>query len=234
MIRLGLVVLMAMAAIAAGCGDDDGGGNGDGAAGAATTEDAMTEESGDAMEKDRDAMKEDGDAMEEDGARKKDGDAMKQDGDAMRQTEGAAMREEGATAAASGRRRARGRGRGRGRGRTIRAVRSEYGRVVADGKGEAFYLFDKERGSRSRCYGDCAVAWPPVLTRGRPRAGRGVKASRLGTTRRRGGRLQVTYGGHPLYYYKDDSPGTILCQNVDEFGGLWLVVKPSGRPVRGR
>ena len=63
-------------------------------------------------------------------------------------------------------------------------------------------------------------------------AGRDVTASRLGTVRRRDGRRQVTYAGHPLYYYVSDSPGRILCQSVNEFGGFWLVVKPSGAPVR--
>ena len=117
------------------------------------------------------------------------------------------------------------------KGRVIKAVGSEYGKVVADAKGEAFYLFDKEDGPKSECYGACAKAWPPVLTSGKPRAGKGVKASLLGTTKRKNGKLQVTYAGQPLYYYVDDSPGTILCQNVDEFGGLWLVVKPNGAPV---
>lgn len=117
------------------------------------------------------------------------------------------------------------------KGRLIKAVGSEYGRVVADGKGEAFYLFDREDTARSECYGDCAVAWPPVLTKGKPRAGEGVERRLLGTTKRRDGKRQVTYAGHPLYYYKDDSPGTILCHDVDEFGGLWLVVEPNGQPV---
>lgn len=117
------------------------------------------------------------------------------------------------------------------KGRAIKTVGSEYGRVVADAKGEAFYLFDKENGPKSECYGACARAWPPVLTSGKPRAGNGLAASLLGTTKRRNGKLQVTYAGHPLYYYVDDSPGTILCQNVEEFGGLWLVVKPNGAPV---
>ena len=117
------------------------------------------------------------------------------------------------------------------RGATVRVVDSEYGRVIADRRGEAFYLFDKETTKRSRCYGECAVAWPPVLTKGKPRAGKGANASRLGTTRRRNGRLQVTYNGHPLYYYRDDEPGRILCHNVDEFGGLWLVVNPRGQAV---
>lgn len=117
-------------------------------------------------------------------------------------------------------------------GRLVKVVDSQFGRVLADRKGEAFYLFDKERGGGSECYGDCATAWPPVLTHGQPRATRGAAQSKLGTTKRRDGTRQVTYAGHPLYYYVQDSPGNILCQNVDEFGGLWLVVTPSGRPVR--
>lgn len=116
-------------------------------------------------------------------------------------------------------------------GTKLKAVSSSYGRVVADRRGEALYLFDKEKGKRSRCYGTCARAWPPVLTKGRPRAGRGIKQRLLGTTKRRNGKRQVTYAGHPLYYYVDDAPGRILCHDVREFGGLWLVVKPSGEPV---
>jgi predicted lipoprotein with Yx(FWY)xxD motif len=118
------------------------------------------------------------------------------------------------------------------KGKVVKVVGSQFGRVIADGKGEAYYLFDKEQTRKPECYGECAAVWPPVLTRGKPQAGKGVKAAKLGTSRRRNGKLQVTYAGQPLYYYVDDAPGTILCQNVDEFGGLWLVVKPSGAPVR--
>ncbi len=117
------------------------------------------------------------------------------------------------------------------KGRLIKAVGSEYGQVVADGKGEAFYVFGKENSAKSKCYGACAAAWPPVLTNGKPRAGKGVTASLLGTTKRANGKLQVTYDGQPLYYYVDDTPRNILCQNVSEFGGLWLVVSPGGAPV---
>jgi predicted lipoprotein with Yx(FWY)xxD motif len=116
-------------------------------------------------------------------------------------------------------------------GRVIKVVDSDYGRVLADRKGEALYLFDKEQTKTSRCYGACAAAWPPALTKGEPRAGSGAVQRLLVTTRRRDGKLQVTYRGHPLYYYVRDTPGNILCQNVDEFGGLWLVVKPDGSPV---
>lgn len=119
----------------------------------------------------------------------------------------------------------------RKRGTKLTAVSSTYGRVVGDRRGEALYLFDKEKGKQSRCYGACARAWPPLLTKGRPRAGKGIKQRLLGTTKRRNGKLQVTYDGQPLYYYVDDAPGRILCQNVSEFGGLWLLVKPNGSAV---
>lgn len=118
------------------------------------------------------------------------------------------------------------------RGVALKAVSSKYGKVVADSKGEALYLFTKDGRGKSQCYGDCATAWPPFLTKGRPRAGKGITASRLGTVQRRDGKLQVTYKGQPLYYYVHDKPGLILCQDVNEFGGDWLVVAPSGQAIR--
>ncbi|HMJ01402.1 MAG TPA: hypothetical protein VK506_00590 [Conexibacter sp.] len=115
------------------------------------------------------------------------------------------------------------------RGRTIRVVDSQFGTVLADITGEAVYLFDAETTSKPECYGECAAAWPPVLARGKPVAGRGTRERWLGTTRRSDGRVQVTYRGHPLYYYLHDSPGRILCHDVLEYGGTWLVVAPNGR-----
>jgi predicted lipoprotein with Yx(FWY)xxD motif len=111
----------------------------------------------------------------------------------------------------------------------IEVVDSDFGRVVADGKGEALYLFARDGKGPSECYGECAEVWPPAITKGRPQPGPGVKAGLIGTTRREDGRLQATYAGQPLYYYVDDSPGTILCHDVVEFGGLWLVVRPNGK-----
>lgn len=119
------------------------------------------------------------------------------------------------------------------RGASVKVMNSRYGRMLFDGKGRALYLFTRERTSRSRCYSDCAEAWPPFLTRGKPQARSGAKSSLLGTTRRRDGRMQVTYRGHPLYYYVDDrEPGQVLCQDVVEFRGTWLVVSPSGEAIR--
>jgi predicted lipoprotein with Yx(FWY)xxD motif len=96
--------------------------------------------------------------------------------------------------------------------------------------GKVVYLFGADHGSVSRCYGVCATAWPPLLTSGAPLAGPGVEAKLLGTTKRSDGSLQVTYSGHPLYYYSADMPGKIMCQHANMHGGLWLIVKPSGEP----
>src|SRR5512134_2375450 len=119
-----------------------------------------------------------------------------------------------------------------GRGVTLKIAPSQYGEILFDGEDQAIYLFQKERSSRSECYGACAEAWPPVLTEGHPQVGRGADASLLGTTKRDDGTVQATYNGHPLYYYVSDPPGQVLCQNVQEFGGLWLVVDPYGNAVR--
>ena len=109
---------------------------------------------------------------------------------------------------------------------------SEYGDIVVNGHGEALYLFTKDSEPRSTCYDACAVAWPPLLTKGRPVAGRGLSGRRIGTTRRADGTRQVTYRGHPLYYYVHDTPSLITCQDVFEYGGKWLLVDDRGKAVR--
>jgi predicted lipoprotein with Yx(FWY)xxD motif len=110
---------------------------------------------------------------------------------------------------------------------------TRYGAILFDGKDRVLYGFTRDkRGGKSTCYGGCAAAWPVYFAKGKVKAMRGVKQSLIGTVRRRNGRLQVTYNGWPLYYYAHEGPREVKCQNVDEFGGLWLVVKPSGRLVR--
>ena len=106
---------------------------------------------------------------------------------------------------------------------------SEFGPMLWGPKRQAIYIFERDEHKRSRCYGACAEAWPPVFTSGRPIAGRGVRKSLLGVTRRRGGRRQVTYAGRPLYYYTHEGPGQVLCHNVHLNGGLWWVVGPNGK-----
>ena len=114
---------------------------------------------------------------------------------------------------------------------TIRA--SDFGRIVFDARGRALYAFTRDPNGRSTCYGACATAWPPYIVRGQLRPPKGIGRSLLGTTRRRDGSRQLTFAGRPLYYYVGDTgPGVVLCQNVREFGGLWLVARPGGGLVR--
>jgi predicted lipoprotein with Yx(FWY)xxD motif len=116
---------------------------------------------------------------------------------------------------------------------TLTVRGSNWGPILFDTRGRALYAFTRDPRGRSACSGACANAWPPYLLRGRMRAGSGVRASLLGTTRRRDGSRQVTYAGRPLYYYVGDRrPGEVRCQNVFGFGGLWLVMRPNGRVVR--
>lgn len=114
---------------------------------------------------------------------------------------------------------------------SVAAHASRYGTILFDGRGYVLYSFSIDRG-KSRCTGACAAAWPPFIVRRAPVAGAGAKRSLVGVVRRSDGRLQATYAGHPLYYYVGDrKPGQILCQAVSEYGGLWLVLRPSGAPV---
>ena len=116
-------------------------------------------------------------------------------------------------------------------GITLTTEDSQFGTILFDGDHQAIYSFDKEGSNRSECFGDCAVAWPPVLTEGSPRATAAARSQLLGTTARKDGTSQVTYKDHPLYYYESDPSGQVLCQNVVELGGRWLVVDPGGNPV---
>jgi predicted lipoprotein with Yx(FWY)xxD motif len=111
---------------------------------------------------------------------------------------------------------------------------SKLGKILVDGGGKTLYLFEKDTGSASTCYGACATYWPPVLTDGAPKAGAGIDAMLLGTTKRTDGTTEVTYGGHPLYYVvTDHNPGDATGQDVTNFGAAWYVVGPDGKKVGG-
>ncbi len=116
-------------------------------------------------------------------------------------------------------------------GRQVVAGAREFGTVLFDRTGQAIYLFDVEATSRPRCYGACAAAWPPVLTDGDPRAGTGVEAALLGTTQRTDGTRQVTYDGHPLYFYAHEGKNEVKCHDVFLNGGNWYALQPDGRPA---
>ena len=117
-------------------------------------------------------------------------------------------------------------------GTVIETASSSAGTFLVDGSGRAVYLWVKDTGDASTCNGACAGAWPPVTASGSVTASGGAKASDLGTITRSDGTKQVTYDGHPLYYFAGDSgPGMATGQGSDSFGAKWWLVAPSGSDV---
>ena len=108
----------------------------------------------------------------------------------------------------------------------------DLGKVLVNGHGQTLYLFEKDKHGKSACYGQCATFWPPAFTTGKPKAGAGVKSSLLGTTKRKDGKLQVTYNGRPLYAFKGDSKaGQAKGEGSKAFGAEWYVVNAKGKKV---
>jgi predicted lipoprotein with Yx(FWY)xxD motif len=120
-------------------------------------------------------------------------------------------------------------------GALVKVGSSNLGRVLVDAHGKTLYIWAHDKGSRSTCYGNCAGYWPPLLTRGTPVAASGAKAMLLGTSRRSDGRTQVTYAGHPLYYFvKDTKAGQTTGEGLTGFGGRWDPISATGAAVHGR
>jgi predicted lipoprotein with Yx(FWY)xxD motif len=119
---------------------------------------------------------------------------------------------------------------------TVKTGTSSLGRIVVDGRSHTLYLFQKDKGGKSACSGTCAQNWPPLLTKGTPKAGAGAKASLLGTTRRADGTTQVTYNKHPLYTFVGDAGkrGSTMGQGLSAFGARWYVVAAKGTARIGR
>lgn len=109
------------------------------------------------------------------------------------------------------------------------------GTILAAGpKRLTVYLFAADTGSASKCSGACAEVWPPVTTTGAPKAEGGALAAALGTTTRPEGTKQVTYKGHPLYYYVSDrQAGETGGQGLNSFGAPWWALSPSGTQITG-
>lgn len=114
--------------------------------------------------------------------------------------------------------------------------------ILVDSRGFTLYMYSSDSPGSSACYNDatyhCSKAWPPLLTKGKPRAGTGAKASLLSTFKRDGGVLQVQYKGHPLYTNagapnfglpKDAKPGDVKGQRFLE---IWWVLNPAGNRIR--
>jgi predicted lipoprotein with Yx(FWY)xxD motif len=112
------------------------------------------------------------------------------------------------------------------------ASEGNLGTVLIDSSGRTLYMFQKDTGTKSACFGACASAWPPLRASGKPTVGSGANASMVGTTPRSDGKPQVTYNGHPVYLFSGDkSPGDTNGEGVSAFGGSWFALSPSGNQV---
>jgi predicted lipoprotein with Yx(FWY)xxD motif len=104
---------------------------------------------------------------------------------------------------------------------------------LTDGSGRSVYLFESDHGMVSTCNGACVSAWPPLTTSGQPTAAAGARTGLLGTITRSDGSKQVTYAGHPLYYYAGDAqPGQTNGEGLNGFGAQWYLVSPGGATVK--
>lgn len=122
-----------------------------------------------------------------------------------------------------------------GRRAKINLRKTKIGKVLVNGSGFTLYDFAKDTRNKDNCVSipNCTVVWPLVTTSGKAIAGKGVKASLLGTITVSGGRKQVTYAGHPLYTYAGDSaPGQTHGANLPQSGARWYALNAAGRNVK--
>jgi predicted lipoprotein with Yx(FWY)xxD motif len=111
----------------------------------------------------------------------------------------------------------------------IKVRTTSLGKTLVASNGKTLYLFARDKTTKSTCSGSCATFWPPLLTTGAAKAGAGVTASLLGTTHRSDGTVQVTYHGHPLYFFaKDTTAGQTNGEGVAAFGAKWFALSPAG------
>jgi len=114
----------------------------------------------------------------------------------------------------------------------LKSISGIPGMALVDEEGKTLYLWEADKNGTSTCSGACAAAWPPVTTSGPPQAGSGVDKALLSTVKRSDGTEQVTYNGHPLYYYVGDThSGTFTGQGSDQFGAKWWLIAPSGTAI---
>jgi len=114
----------------------------------------------------------------------------------------------------------------------VAVANSPLGRILVDASGRTLYLFQQDTTTASTCDDACASLWPPLTTTGNPEAADGVSAAKLGTTKRTDGTTEITYNGHPLYYYAGDAkPGDTTGQGLDLYGAEWNVLSPAGEKI---
>jgi predicted lipoprotein with Yx(FWY)xxD motif len=117
-------------------------------------------------------------------------------------------------------------------GTKVTLAKVSFGKVIVGPNGHTIYLFEKDKGTTSECNGACAHAWMPVTTTGAPQGGAGLSPARFGTTMRKDGTTQITYGKHPLYYFiGDKKPRQTKGEGSKAFGAEWYAVGANGKKV---
>ena len=116
---------------------------------------------------------------------------------------------------------------------TLDLANSNLGQILVDSKGRSVYLFGADTGMNSTCTSaGCIAEWPPLIANGTPQVGAGLAGNELGTTTRADGHQQVTYAGHPLYYFAGDTQaGATAGQGINDNGGPWYLVHTDGTAV---
>jgi predicted lipoprotein with Yx(FWY)xxD motif len=110
-----------------------------------------------------------------------------------------------------------------------------YGTYLSDGAGHTLYMFEPDKNGSSTCYGSCAKFWPPLTSSSAARAAAGLQQSKLGTTKRTDGATQITYAGHPLYYFAEDkSVGDAKGEGLNLSGGEWYLLSSSGASITSK
>ena len=117
---------------------------------------------------------------------------------------------------------------------TVSVRSTSLGKILVNSQGRTLYMFKKDSGRKSACTGACAKAWPPLRAKGKPTAGGGASASKIGTISRSDGKPQVTYKGHPLYTFQNDKKaGQTNGEGLTAFGASWFALSPAGSQVSG-
>jgi predicted lipoprotein with Yx(FWY)xxD motif len=116
----------------------------------------------------------------------------------------------------------------------VKTMSGPLGTYLTDSSGRTLYMFASDTPTTSSCTGTCLTYWPPLTTTSSAKAGGGATAAKLGTISSGGSSKQVTYAGHPLYYYAADTkPGDTSGQGSSNFGAKWWMLAPSGTPITG-
>ena len=113
-------------------------------------------------------------------------------------------------------------------GSAVDLKKTDLGTFLVDSQGRTLYLFEADKPNMSNCSGACLSIWPAFTSNAKPTAGSGVDAAKLGTIANQ----QVTYNGHPLYYYAgDQKPGDTMGEGLNQFGAKWYVLAASGDKI---